>query len=153
MTSACSIALRSRLRALRRLRGGRELWLFARLLALAPLIPLLMRLPVPMLSRVVTVGRRARHGGLEPERVAAVVEAAQAFAHPLVRGGCLTRGISLFWLLRVPGDSLRLCFGLGGPQDGFTGHCWLERDGEPYLERIDPRQRFPEQYAVPALRG
>jgi hypothetical protein len=60
--------------------------------------------------------------------------------------------VILFWLLRDPGQDggLRLCFGLGGERDGFSGHCWLERERFPYLERVDPRVRFPELYAIPS---
>jgi Transglutaminase-like superfamily len=139
----------SRLRALRRLRGS-ELPVFVRVLTLSPLCPLLLHLPLPVVSWAVTRRRGRRGRGLEPQRAAAVVETAQAFAHPLVRRGCLTRGLSLFWLLNDPADDMRICFGLGGPADGFAGHCWLERGGEPYLERVDPRERFPEQFAIPA---
>jgi hypothetical protein len=141
--------LRSRLSALRQLRGRRELWLFGRVLVVAPITPALLRLSLPTISDVLTARLGHVRHGVQPERAAAVVEAAQAFAHPLVRRGCLTRGLTLFWLLRAPGHDLRLCFGLGSVNDGFTGHCWLERAGEPYLERADPRERFPEHYAIP----
>ncbi len=86
---------------------------------------------------------------MEPESLADVVEAAQAFAHPIVRRGCLTRGLSLFWLVEDRVGELRLCFGIGGPADDFYGHCWLERKGVPFLEKVDPRERFPAQLALP----
>jgi hypothetical protein len=141
--------LRSRLRALAALRGWRELWLFVRVLIVAPFVPLVLRLPLPVVDWIVTRARRPVARGLAPQRVAAVVGAAQTFAHPVVRRGCLTRGLTLYWLLPEPGSELRLCFGLGGPADDFAGHCWIERAGEPYLEKEDPRQRFPEQFAIP----
>jgi hypothetical protein len=143
---------RGRLGALRRLRGRRELWLFVRVLAVAPFVPLVLRLPLPIVDWICAKGRRPMRRRLEPERVAAVVAAAQRFAHPVVRRGCLTRGLTLYWLLAEPTGELRLCFGLGGPADDFAGHCWIERAGEPYLEKEDPRQRFPEQFAIP-MRG
>ncbi len=119
----------------------REALLLARVLVLAPLVPLLMRLPLPVVDRLL---RRKRSTRIEDARAAALVERAQRHAHPLVRRGCLTRGVTLFWLL----DDVRLCFGLGGPADDF-GHCWLERDGAPYLERVDPRERFPALLSLP----
>lgn len=152
MISSPSVSLnrlRNRLGALRCLRGRRELWLFARVLLVAPLCPLLLRLPLGVVDWIVTRVRRPVPRGLEPQRVAAVVAAAQRFAHPVVRRGCLTRGLTLYWLLAEPSSELRLCFGIGGPADEFTGHCWLERAGEPYLEKEDPRQRFPEQFSMP----
>lgn len=135
--------------ALRRLRGAAEVRAFTRLLLVAPLFPALLRLPLPLVSRILIRCRWPLRPGIEPQRVAAVVEAAQVFAHPLVRRGCLTRGLSLFWLL--PGDSaeLRVCFGLGDTADDFAGHCWLERAGVPYLEKVDPRPRFAEQFTIP----
>jgi hypothetical protein len=135
-----------RVRALRRLRGARESLLLVGVLVVAPVVPALMRLPVPVVDRVLRRTRPPGRRRLSEERVAAVVEIAQQFAHPVVRRGCLTRGVSLFWLL---GGDLRLCFGIGGAADDFSGHCWLERDGEPFLEKVDPRERFPTQFALP----
>lgn len=138
-----------RLRALRRLHGVREPLLLVGVLVVAPVVPALMRLPLPKVDRVLRVLRGRGPRRLPEERVAAVVEVAQQMAHPVVRRGCLTRGVSLYWLLRERDYDLRLCFGIGGPVDDFYGHCWLERDGEPYLEKIDPRERFPTQFALP----
>jgi hypothetical protein len=137
--------LRDRVASLKRLRGPRELLVLGEVLALAPAVPLLLRLPLPALRRVLTRGHGARLG-LADERVEAVVEVAQALAHPVVRRGCLTRAITLFWLARRPGDEL--WFGIGGEADGFGGHCWLERDGRPHLEPLDVGARFVKQYAI-----
>jgi len=145
------IGWRERAAALRRLRGRGEVRLLAAVLAGAPLVPALMRLPLPVLGRLLCARPACPRRTLAPERVAAVVEVAQTVAHPVVRRGCMTRGVALFWLLRRSGGDLRLCFGLGGPEDGFAGHCWLEHGGEPFLERVDPRGRFPVQFAVPVL--
>jgi hypothetical protein len=141
-----------RVRALRRLHGAREALLLAGVLVAAPLVPALMRLPLPKVDRILKRVRGARAPEqLSDERVAAVVDAAQQFAHPVVRRGCLTRGVSLFVLLRERAghEDLRLCFGIGGPADDFYGHCWLEHHGEPHLEKEDPRERFPAQFALP----
>jgi hypothetical protein len=70
----------------------------------------------------------------------------------MVRTGCLTRGVTLFWYLRRAGLDVELRFGVdpaeqsGGEADG---HCWLALDGEPFLERVDPRTRFTELYRLP----
>jgi hypothetical protein len=64
---------------------------------------------------------------------------------PLVRPGCLTRGITGYYILRRAGLDVALCFGMGpvrGP--GMAGHCWLVLDGEPVLEAVDPRPAFTE---------
>lgn len=143
--------MRDRLAVLRRLRGPGEWLLLVEVLAVAPLVPLLMRLPLPRVGRLLVHRRPPVARRLAAERVVVVVEAAQRLAHPVVRRGCLTRGIVLFGLLHDrPGD-VRLRFGLGGPDDEHFGHCWLERDGVPFLEPLDgPAERFPPVLAFPA---
>jgi len=42
-----------------------------------------------------------------------------------------------------------LCFGMGQTGEAFIGHCWLEEDGEPFMEAGDPRKRFFEMYRIP----
>jgi hypothetical protein len=136
--------LHERPSSLKRLRGPREYLLLGEVLALAPAVPLLLRLPLPRLAWLLT-RRRGVRIGLSDERVMEVVEVAQQLAHPVVRRGCLTRAVSLFWILHRPGDEL--WFGIGGPADDFGGHCWLERDGKPHLERLDVG-RFVKQYSI-----
>jgi hypothetical protein len=78
---------------------------------------------------------------------------APRIARPLVRTGCLTRGITLFWFLRRSGLDVELRFGIdAGDTDPVDGHCWLTLGGEPYLERRDPRPRFSELYRLPLAR-
>jgi len=67
------------------------------------------------------------------------------WGRPLIRPGCLTRGITGYYILRRAGLDVALCFGMGpvrGP--GVAGHCWLVLDGEPVLEGVDPRPAFTE---------
>jgi hypothetical protein len=64
--------------------------------------------------------------------------------HPLVRPGCLTRGITLYYALRRTGIDVALCFGVGSDNGAVAGHCWLVLDGQPLLERTDPRVMFTE---------
>lgn len=142
--------VRSRLFRVVRLRGLREWQLFIGLCLTAPFVPLLMRRPLPSISRLLTRYHSRVARGLEPERVVEVVETAQQFGHPIVRRGCLTRGVSLFALLHDrPGD-WRLCFGMGGDADDHFGHCWIERDGEAFLDPVErPAERFPPLFAFP----
>jgi hypothetical protein len=36
-----------------------------------------------------------------------------------------------------------------GQIDGtFVGHCWLVKDGEPFMEHEDPRPRYIEMYRI-----
>ncbi len=64
--------------------------------------------------------------------------------HPAVRPGCLTRGVTLYYGLRRAGLDVQLCFGVGSDGGNVAGHCWLDLDGEPLLERVDPRSKFTE---------
>ncbi len=126
-----------RVRALRRLHGARESLLLAGVLVVgADRAGADAAADADGRPRAAPPAAGAAPRRLPDERVAAVVEVAQQLAHPVVRRGCVTRGVSLYWLLGR--DDLRLCFGIGGPADDFFGHCWLERDGEPL-----PRERRP----------
>jgi Transglutaminase-like superfamily len=141
--------LRDRLWALSQLRDVREAVLLARVGAFAAVVPLLMRLPLPRLARVVTAPpRRRRPSAGEVDRLERVVTLAPRVGRPLVRSGCLTRGLTLYWFLRRAGLDVELRFGLDSA--GATdGHCWLTLDGTPFLEKVDPRPRFAETYRLP----
>ena len=139
-----------RLRALRELRSVREFALFVYLSVFAAAVPLLMRLPLPRLAGLVT--RPVRGTASAPgtvERLATLTGLAVRLAHPLVRTGCLTRGVTLFWFLRRAGNDVELVFGLDAARS--DGHCWLVHHGEPILEKEDPRERFGELYRLPLV--
>jgi hypothetical protein len=58
----------------------------------------------------------------------------------------------LFWFLRRAGLDVELRFGLDTQSVPATdGHCWIALDGEPFLERVDPRPRFAETYRLPLV--
>lgn len=144
-------SLRSRARALSELRGPAELLLLARIGIVAAAVPTLMRLPLPRVARLVC--RPPRHRTPSPseiERLARVVDLAPRIARPFVRSGCLTRGVTLFWFLRRAGLDVELRFGLDPETDG---HCWLTLDGQPILEKRDPRPHFTETYRLPLVLG
>jgi hypothetical protein len=86
----------------------------------------------------------------EIQRLERLVAIAPRVAAPVVRPGCLTRGVTLFWFLRRAGLDVELRFGVD-PRDAADtdGHCWLSVDGEPFLEKRDPRPRFAELYRLP----
>jgi hypothetical protein len=145
-------SLPSRLRALGELRDGREVLMFAGISAFGAAVPLLTRLPLPRLAALVTSvpPRRRPPSAGEVERLERLVALAPRVGRPLVRGGCLTRGMTLFWFLRRAGLNVELRFGLDpAPSEDTDGHCWLTLDGEPFLEKQDPRPRFTETYRLP----
>jgi hypothetical protein len=149
--------LPSRLRAIGELRDAREAALFVRVAAFAAAVPLLMRLPLPRVAALVTraprLPRRSDAQGrasAEVERLDRLIALAPRVARPLVRPGCLTRGVTLFWFLRRAGLNVELSFGIDpGDEQTSDGHCWLVLDEEPFLEKVDPRPRFAEVYRLP----
>lgn len=142
--------LRSTWRALAQLRGPRDAALFVGVSIVAACVPLLLRLPLPRVAAL--LARGSRHRTPRPERVARLPElvglAAEAW-WPLVRTGCLTRGVTLLWFLRREGLDVELCFGIDALAAEPEGHCWLVRAGRPWLEGTDPRARFAETHRLP----
>lgn len=124
--------------------------LAVRVLAFAVLVPLITRL---RLSRQEAILEPVRTPTPDPEReawLAANVDRILAAGRPVVRPGCLTRGLTLYYFLRRAGAGVRLAYGVGTVDGQTEGHCWLVMDGQPYLESKDPRKHFVETYSVPA---
>jgi hypothetical protein len=69
---------------------------------------------------------------------------------PVVRRGCLVRGITRYRFLREAGIGASLCFGMGRPEgeDGYSGHCWVELDGRALAEKREPRPIYTETYRI-----
>ncbi|MGA2925527.1 MAG: lasso peptide biosynthesis B2 protein [Solirubrobacteraceae bacterium] len=123
--------------------------LFARVGTFAAAVPLLMRLPLPRVAALLTrAPHRPAPSAAEVERLERLITLAPRAARPLVRTGCLTRGVTLFWFLRRAGLDVELCFGLDAAS-GTDGHCWLSVDDKPFLEKRDPRPRFAQLYRLP----
>jgi hypothetical protein len=144
-----------RLRGFDELRSAREAMLFVYVSAFAAIVPLLMRMPLPRIAALLTRPPRRRTAtGAEIERLNRLTALAPRVAYPLVRTGCLTRGVTLFWFLRRAGLDVELRFGLDtGHAADPDGHCWLALNGEPFLEKGDPRPRFAELYRLPLATG
>lgn len=121
-------------------------------LALLLGLPVLTRLSPARLARVLPAfGRLGKRGGSDrdPGAAATQVERALAFAARVRPQSCLTRGIARFVVLRRAGVPVELVFGFGSHEGVYAGHCWLELDGRPHLERTDPRALFPELLRIP----
>jgi Transglutaminase-like superfamily len=144
-------------RALIKLRSPAEALLALQIFAFAAIVPCLTRLRLDRLRRLVTPrGTRAPAGPDIVARTIRYVEGVRALGTPIIDGGCLTRGLTLYYFLRRAGVDVALCFGVanGNADAAFTGHCWLEREGEPYLEPGAPPRRYTEMYRFPsALSG
>jgi hypothetical protein len=142
---------RSRARALAEIRGPAEFALLLRIGTFAATVPALMRMPLPRAAALVTrPPRRRSPEDAEIEQLDRLIALAPRIAAPMVKGGCLTRGVTLFWFARRAGLDVELRFGLDpSGHDDTDGHCWLTLEGEPFLEKQDPRPRFAETYRWP----
>lgn len=130
--------------------------LFLQIFAFATAVPQLLRLK---LSRVAGLLELSGYHSVShaPEhrvkKITACVEFAIQHGRPIVRPGCLTRGLTRYYFLRRAGMDVTLCFGMGRLDNEFIGHCWLIKDGEPFLEAEDPRPRYVEIYRISRAGG
>ncbi|HXT37159.1 MAG TPA: lasso peptide biosynthesis B2 protein [Chloroflexota bacterium] len=151
--SSWSSRLASRRAVLDQVKSPRDAVLVARILTVAAAVPLLMRLPLPRVSALLEPRRIPPHPvPTQEDRTVRLVLALLSAGRPLVRRGCLTRGVTLYYFLRRAGVDVSLCFGMGTSTekvDGFDGHCWLVKQGEPYLESRDPRSLYTAMYSFP----
>jgi hypothetical protein len=128
---------------------GRAL-LRARITAFAAAVPLLMKLRLEHLDRVVSRRHQGGRSLAELDALSAELDAVLTAPRRPVRAGCLTRGLTRYFFLRGAGAPVSLCFGMGSPFSAeLEGHCWLELDGEPLFETRDPRPLFAEMYRLP----
>jgi len=117
--------------------------------AVAVAAPFLARLDLHRLHRCLEPSRSSCSPPTDPGQVVQVIGRRVGrvirWGRPLVRPGCLTRGITGYYLSRRAGLDVALCFGIGSaPGSDVTGHCWLVLDGEPVLEAVDPRPTYRE---------
>lgn len=127
-----------------------ELVLTLRILLVAVAVPALLRLTLDRLQSVLEPRKPLpERDPAELQTLVDRIERVLAAGRPLVRTGCLTRGVTLYYFLRRAGVDVSLVFGLGKPGDAFAGHCWLVKDGQPFLEKTDPRSAFTEMYSIP----
>ena len=116
----------------------------------AAAVPVLLRLRLARLQRLLGRVPLGRHA--DAARIQAILRCTTIVlrrGHPLIRRGCLTRGVTLYYFLRRAGLEVDLCFGAGYLDGEFAAHCWLERDREPFQETADPRKIFAEMYRLP----
>lgn len=140
----------------RKIQSLSDLVLFLQILAFAAIVPYLLRLKLPRLARVLEWGKHPCSSSAAQDRmkkIACYVERSIQRGRPLVRAGCLTRGLTRYYFFRREGLDVALCFGMGRRDHEFTGHCWLVRNGEPFLEIEDPRPIYVETYRISSAGG
>jgi len=127
-----------------------ELLLAARVFAFAVCVPLITRLPMGRQEAILEPRRSRARARAREKWLEANIDRVLGRGAPLVRPGCLTRGLTHFYFLRRAGADVRLQYGIGTVDGRTEGHCWLVRNGEPFLERKDPREHFVETHSVPS---
>jgi len=118
-------------------------------------VPLLLRLKLERLALwLEPPSSPPPHGSrAEAEALVRRIDVWLRAGRPLVRPGCLTRGLTRYRFLRRAGFPVSLRFGIGElaeREDHLEGHCWLVLDGEPLAERRDPRPLYTETWRIPA---
>jgi hypothetical protein len=144
-----------RVHALRRLDGPADLLLMLRILLYAAAVPAFTLTRITSWERFAG-GRRASGNSAAPEvikKTVDFVDAALIAFRPLVRGGCLVRGLTLYHFLTKDGVDVSLRFGFVRVDGSVTGHCWLVRDGRPFLEPDRPSIAYTETFQLPVLRA
>jgi hypothetical protein len=95
------------------------------------------------------VGRVARQGrgGRTPEaELKRVWETGRVVAiasrHAPYRGNCLSRSLTLWWLLLGQGIPSELRIGVSRPPGQFEAHAWIEYEGVVINDRQDVGRRY-----------
>jgi hypothetical protein len=137
------------LRLFRTPRSPADRLLQAQIFLFAAGVPVLMRLALPTVDRLLRGRGSRRARGNSSSRMVHIVDSVLARGGGLIRQNCLTRGLTRYYFLRRAGVDVCLCFGIGNIGGTVVGHCWLVQNGEPVLEGRDPRLAFREMYRFP----
>lgn len=129
-------------------RSVRDVFLFFQVLFFAAAVPFLLRLKLSRVQALLEPRNPSPAGRDRIGQITEYVEIAMREGCPMVRPGCLTRGVTRYYFFRRNGIEVSLCFGMGQVQGEFVGHCWLVKDGVPYLETQDPRPLYAEMYRI-----
>lgn len=149
------------LRAIKRLRDPRDLWLFLRVLSMLILLPRLIRkLSLPELLARLDPG--VTNSLKDQKQLLKTV----GFTDSLLRyhvfqryGKCLLRSLLLFRFLRQQGWPVEIHFGVKKTDEAaeadntlgridITGHSWLVLESEPFLESEQP-ESYATTYSFP----
>ena len=125
-----------------------------RVLLFAAAVPLLLRfVGIDRVQRWLepsTPPRIPRPGRKAAEDLVRRIDGVLRLGWPFVRRGCLVRGLTVYRFLREAGFRVALCFGMGRPDgvEDFTGHCWVELEGQALAEKREPRPIYTETFRI-----
>lgn len=118
-----------------------------RIALFAAAVPWLIRFPVRRLEALVNPADPAPlPDTVQAERIIRLTQFIWRFARTLSAHPCQVRGLTLYYFLRRAGVDVSLVFGVGLVGTAYAGHCWLVKDGQPFLESRDPREYFTAMY-------
>jgi len=137
--------LRNKLNKARTLSHG-EWWTLAQASTAVPAVWVALRVqPLPRLLEWLHPGAEAGSSGsardviTEARRAAWLVDVA---ARPIpVASTCLTRSVTLWWLLRRRGVPAEIRLGVQHDTPEFAAHAWVEVDGKPVNDTA-PEERY-----------
>ncbi|MEM9592791.1 MAG: lasso peptide biosynthesis B2 protein [Acidobacteriota bacterium] len=87
------------------------------------------------------------------ERTIAMVRGLLSARLGPLRPACLRQSLVLFHLLRRQGWPAVIHFGVRRGGDGLDGHAWLEIDGHPVAEPVDPASIYTTVWTFPGPQG
>ena len=93
------------------------------------------------LARATATGGRQAGGGLQAARQTWLLVQWAARYGPYA-GNCLSRSLTLWWLLRRQGLESELRIGVSTAGGRFEAHAWIEFQGIVINDRPDVRERF-----------
>jgi len=125
-----------------------DAFLFFQVLFFAAAVPFLLRLKLSRVEALLEPRVPSPADRDRVEQIAEYVEMAIREGRPVVRPGCLTRGVTRYYFFRRDGMDVSLSFGMGRVKGEFVGHCWLVKDGMPFMETQDPRPLYAEMYRI-----
>jgi len=134
---------------LAKVRSPSDVALFCEIFVFAAIVPvLLMLLQLDRVQRLL----EPRHVSVSSKpatikQIRRYVDFILFVGRPIVRRRCLTRALTLYYFLKRAGMDVTVCFGMGTIEGEYVGHCWLVKEGAPFLERRDPRLRYTPVYS------
>ena len=135
--------------AIKQLPAPVDICLLLHILFFAVLVPFIMRLKLTRVRSLLESRKPPSPPDMmKVERVIRYIKCALDIGLPLVRQGCLVRGVTSYYFLRKAGLDVSLCFGIGIIDGAYAGHCWLVKGEEPFMEATDPRPFFAEIYSL-----
>jgi hypothetical protein len=119
----------------------------AHIFLFAAAAPILMHLRLSRVDALLSrAGRRHAPSRDSIARTVGRIESVLRSGSPFISQGCVTRALTFYYFLRRNGVDVSLVFGAGEVDKKFAAHCWIERENQPYLEKVNPRDFFAEIY-------